>query len=483
MKTFVLAAMALAASALAAPTRAAQPVVALPQWSSDQVRAARPLDPADALVFEVRRTRKTDAGSQTSSETVTLAPTFTLVATADGARLYDRTLCRVLAWSSDKPRLSSVNCHADPGVRMLEVVEREKSKTRDKAQAYWDEAGQGVQSKPAAPLTKSGAEADTQYRLGGEVVVRIAGDAGAMSPAEAGLLVGYLARSGDLHPQVRRDIKARGRLPGRLEIIVGPAGKDRAALTVEISNPRRASVAYPLPAGLAPAVRAQGILGGSPAEQGLQAALLAIEGRSTLHKPSFAELVEQMRKASAAKQQINVMLLYSNMGNQYLTEMAAMTPATRADMTIWVNEALKDTTAARYWVADGIAGGKGTDKQQAANFLANAKFQGLPFGTYRYVTFANIVRGADDVARWDPAILKAMPQPIAANYWTHIAAYPWSSFAYKDVGDTYLQARDEEAAWLAFDLGRAVDPNWRIGPMGALANYETALRTTVPDFF
>ena len=107
----------------------------------------------------------------------------------------------------------------------------------------------------------------------------------------------------------------------------------------------------------------------------------------------------------------------------------------------------------------------------------------MPFGTFRYVTFANLVRVSPGSSKWDPAIFKRMPPALVDDYWTHIAAYPWSANAYKDLGDTYIAAYNMPNAWLAFDLGREVDPNWQDGPMAEVAEYEKRLRLAQPEFF
>jgi hypothetical protein len=76
-----------------------------------------------------------------------------------------------------------------------------------------------------------------------------------------------------------------------------------------------------------------------------------------------------------------------------------------------------------------------------------------------------------------------MPSPLVDNYWVHIAAHPWSSLTYKDAGDAYLQVYDMGDAWLAYDLGREIDPDWRAGTMKALSDFEDQLRATQPDVF
>ena len=76
-----------------------------------------------------------------------------------------------------------------------------------------------------------------------------------------------------------------------------------------------------------------------------------------------------------------------------------------------------------------------------------------------------------------------MPKNLADDYWIHIAAYPWASNAYKDVGDYYFRGYDTPAAWQAYDMGRTIDPNWATGVMASVSKMEDGIRQQFPDFF
>jgi hypothetical protein len=52
-----------------------------------------------------------------------------------------------------------------------------------------------------------------------------------------------------------------------------------------------------------------------------------------------------------------------------------------------------------------------------------------------------------------------------------------------DLAGHYLSAYDPATAWELFDLGRAIDPNWRTGVVGGVAPLEQRLRTDAPDYF
>lgn len=42
---------------------------------------------------------------------------------------------------------------------------------------------------------------------------------------------------------------------------------------------------------------------------------------------------------------------------------------------------------------------------------------------------------------------------------------------------------ETDQAWIAYDLGRAVDPNWRDGVLAAVAEREDDLKVRAPDFY
>ena len=106
----------------------------------------------------------------------------------------------------------------------------------------------------------------------------------------------------------------------------------------------------------------------------------------------------------------------------------------------------------------------------------------LKFGTFRQVTYANLV-SVSDASKWDPTIRAAMPARPQDSYWIHIAAYPWAGNAYGDLGDVLGRQYDVGEAWIAYDLGRAVDPHWRDGVLAAVARREADLKARAPDFY
>lgn len=221
--------------------------------------------------------------------------------------------------------------------------------------------------------------------------------------------------------------------------------------------------------------------------RGVRQALAGIDGTTKLAKPTFDALLASMKDASSQARPSEVVLLFFAMTQQYGSKFSG--PDREAILTEVIplfTKAKADRAAGMLWDINSLAGDQKApgDREAAARFLANAtELDRLPFGTFRYVTYANLFRMTPQAVKWDPAIRDAMPQNLVDNYWTHIAAYPWAGNVYKDLGDTYYAGYDPMNAWLAFDLGRAIDPDWRVGVLSGLAAYEDRLRLAEPDFF
>jgi hypothetical protein len=486
MKTIRRLAMAVTGLALAATAALAD---AAPHWSSDQVRAARPLGPVEALVFEARiEDARAGHRPEVVESVVTLAPTFTHKAYGDRQALDDYALCRTFGWG---PALESHSCYAMPGFRMFELTNRQNlarvipkiaPDTSYDLNPYWDEAELGVTAPDRLSTRRT--DGGLEFRLGETVVVRTEGQAALLTPAEMTLVRRWLAHSALLHPQVRREIASGVALPGHIQSDIR-AAKDLRRQTITISKVRRAQVAYPLPPGLASALRTQE--GARPQDQAVAAALKALDGRPAKPKPSLKTLLDAMGAASRAGRHTEATLLFFNFTQQYAS---ALNGPDRAVVLAQIQAALRaganDPTVSRYMEANRLAGNSKEpgDRQAAARFLAEATaLDALPFGTFRRLTYANLVAGSGDTSKWDPATRAGMPEWLSDNYWIHIAAYPWSANAYSDVGYFHLGQFDPMTAWLAFDLGRSIDPDWRNGAMGNVEGLEGEIRRRAPDFF
>ena len=405
----------------------------------------------------------------------------------------DDALCRSFSWSDGRPGFDSVSCYAVPAFLSAEFYNR---RSLDKVLAgagaklsdqnpYWPEAELSFQDQLQDRLSKRATADGFEYRLGDKIVVRASGRAAELSPAEAQALIRFLARHEHIHPQLRRDLKAGGVLPARLEltqIIMGDAHQQ--ALT--ITNVHRAKAAFPLPAGLTSNLRLNLVRGDTPLARGIAQTLLAIDDRSTIPRPSANALVAAMQQASDHDRELEAISLFLMYTQQYGAQIQGPDhDKILAVLRPILLKAQKDPAAQELVAIQGLAGDAQApgDREAAARFLAQAAvFDPLPFGSFRFVTFANLRRNSANSDKWDPQILKAMPSGTDA-YWTHIAAYPWAGNAFKDIGDAYYENFDTINAWLAFDLGREVDKDWRGGVLKSLSDYEDKLRTTAPDFF
>jgi hypothetical protein len=467
-----------------------------PLWGSDLVRANRPLAPVEAVLFDLHReVTRPGKPRETHDAVVTLAPSFTLVAEGPGRLLEDHALCRTLAWTDGGHAVSNDSCYAAVAVREFEIQNRVllarvvpggKDPALQPIQTLaFSEAELNVTAPGAAPLTARRTAGGMDYLSGTTLVARVEGDAGALSPEETHRLVRFFARDANLHPQARAGLGA-GRLPGRIENEAGLAGGHQV---ITLSHLRRAPVAYPLPAGLPSTVAEAARTGAAPRDRAIARAAAVIAGQTT--KPAAADLIAAMHTASDAGHKLAVALLFLEITQEQgdLFKRAQSDPSARTlanDAAGLFRAVQADPDVAALMDANRLAGSpqeKG-DRQGAARFLAlSHRLDSLAFGTFRYVTYGNLLAASGDIRAWDPAIAKAMPATRTEGYWMHIAAHPWAANAYKDVGDLYLADYDVGAAWAAYDLGRAADPDWRAGVMPSLASYEDQMRAAHPDFF
>ena len=95
----------------------------------------------------------------------------------------------------------------------------------------------------------------------------------------------------------------------------------------------------------------------------------------------------------------------------------------------------------------------------------------------------NLLLVSKDREQWDPALRARLPDSATTCFWRSIAAAPWPANTYHDLGIALLGDYQIDVAWLAFDLGRAIDPTWKGGVMASIADAEQRLEHNLPDFF
>ncbi len=480
-----------------------QPPAVGPTWSSDQVRAARSVAPEQALAFDLRQeTAQPGAPMKVETYHVVLAPDFNYVTSGATHTLDDFQLHRTFIWSDGGRGFANLNGHALPAFRVLELANRKvleailahtgattgKPLAPPNLDPYWREAELGVNETADTPLTPRRNASGTDFLLGSDPVVRTDGHALNLTEADRRPLTRWFALHLPLHPQVRHALTQESALPARMELEAYTLNKKRTT-SVTFSAAMHKPADYPLPARLeADVVPAAVEPGDTVSAAGVRAAIQAIEGHSIRPKPSADEIIAALRAAAAKGRAMEVWLWFNAYVQQYAFKLhGADGPELTRTLGPLIRSAVQDPEVARFNSASTLASnlpGVAGDREGAARYLASAKsLDALPFGTFRYLTFANLVAGSKDVGKWDRSIFAAMPSPLVANDWTHIAAYPWAANAYKDAGDLEIRRFDTPRAWAAFDLGRAVDPDWRSGGMRDVARYEAILEANEPDFF
>jgi len=461
---------------------------AMPYSSSDQIRAARPLGAQEALTIDLTLVG-VGANPAEKRARATLAQTFNHVEMDGTHQLDDYALCRTLSWPEDGG-VVNMNCHAFPffafnelqnRLALAKVIVSAGDKPTVEVAPYWSETGLGVAAPGARPLQVQATQGGVQYLLGSQAAGSISGDLGALSRTEAKALSRFLARHFPMHPQMRADIAGRGRLPTVIEVMqTNPAGQV-VAQRMTLANLRREKAEYPLPAGLPSALRAQVAKDASPRGQALRRALAVVDSGGKDKPPSFESLVGDVR--TGGERPLASLMLFLNLTQQYggrlNADRAALDP-----IRPQIQAFLRDPRAGRFLAANELAGSRNApgDRVAAARFLAEADaLDKMAFGTFRYVTYANLAANSEGSAQWPADIRAKMPERLEDNYWRHIAAYPWASNAYADLANLF--PFDPAAAWLLQDLGRAVDPDWKSGVMGRVAAYEERLRAIAPDFY
>lgn len=461
-----------------------------PHWSADQLRAARDVAPVGALRFHLRRVHIGQKGRTVSDADVVLAPSFTLVKTGARSLLYDHALCRWLSWPSGAGGLASLNCHALPylfGVEMQRRLAPENAAPDAAAQAraIYAAACELHLSAGAADLTRLTQKTGAAYALAGRRVAWTTGAGAALQPDEVHRVVRFLALATPVHPQVRKDVGAAARLPGTIELDgLGPGGNERETLV--FSRIARARSAYPLPAGLAPDLDAA--VGANDADMAaaVRSAVTVLRDPAARPEPTLEALVERGVAAAAARQPTGVVLSYFGAVQLYPESFTTEAGRTRVQpLLARLAEARQDARAEALWQASRLAGDAALtgDRQAAARALLDGVGAGDDPVDFRDVTLGNLLVAAGYREGW-PADLRArLPQTAAPLFWRAVAAAPWPANTYHDLGIALLREDAVDKAWLAFDLGRAVDPHWTAGVMATIADAEQRLERTMPDFF
>jgi hypothetical protein len=464
----------------------AAPTAPHPLWGSDELRAARGLAEEPALLFDVEAETSRKGVVETETFTVTLAPTFTFVDRGASKHLEDHALCRSASWKDGQQKLDHMNCHAMVGFRRIELANRQMIgrvlAAADRRivgdHAYLSEAELGVEAETARRLGVTRTGQKTEARLGGRRVASIEGTAGGVSADETRRVKRFFSRTEPLHPQVRV-LLPTDTLPAVVAFERKGMRFGDEHRVLRISNVRRSNVAYPLPQGFSAELGQAVGDESTPRQQALARASAVLAGEATKPTPDFIEA--ELRAAVEAGRGLHGLLL--------LIELSQLYPdvSLRGDpLMARLSELMRASDdVAQFMTANRLAGDPKAvgDRQAAAHFLTTKAMTSAPFNSFRYVTYANLLSGAGDTKEWDPAIAQSMPKTLVDNYWLHVAAYPWASGAYKDVGDAYFRMYQPQDAWAAYDLGRAIDPNWAKGPMKAIETFELQLRAQEPDFF
>lgn len=468
-----------------------------PAWSSDRIRELRGQGESAALVIRYHSHLKSGVTvDQKISGTVRLWSDVEQVSSDAAERITDYKLCRTFSWTPAATAFDNDSCYADPAFRQLELANRLKINSFLKEatvdgggnlykQGFWIEQEFSIQNQPSDPLTLTKGDDMWLWQVGDEIVAKASVAGLAFAASDRQRIARYFARHIKLHPQIRRDILASGKLPAMLEIHhVGL--DDRSVETINFLSIEQVKLAYPLPAGLTSTTVIEA-RGDSVRAQGLRQSLKAIDGTALPAKTSFEALLADLDKAATNKQALSATLIFFKItqyyGGSILTDAGRKAQLAKVMQN---HKALIGTgEAAALWQISNLAGVKGEepDREAAARYLADAKgLDQLDFGSFRYVTFANLVSKSGNSSSWNRAIFAKMP-PLFDNYWAHIIQYPWSGNTLYDLGNSYLAQYNASDAWRVWDMGKAIDPDWRGGLLANLTQFEQDVKQSQPEFF
>ncbi|MDZ4308729.1 hypothetical protein [Allopontixanthobacter sp.] len=469
-----------------------------PNWSSNRILDLRDQTHDDAIVFDVRSDVRTSVNpAVVTSGIVRLADDFDYVSLGDDRTITDYRHCRVFSWKVSETIFANHSCFAGPAFRKMELqnrlylskvlneVDPKAGQELGFADAIWLEQEFATQVSPSDPLSLLKTENGLEWRFGDQIVATLSQEGFAFDAKERRRFARYLSRHINLHPQVREAILDQGIFPSTIKIVQKNI-EGESVETLSFSPARRRPVGYPLAPDMTSGTveRSQGV---GPQAEGLGRTLSVIDGTTSAQKPTFQELLIAIETQAKVGESLAATLKFLEMTQLYgaqLYAQPAMMDELRRIMPS-VAPLLEAGDGANFWAASNLAGNNGTGKEReaaAAYLIGATSLDELDFGTFRFVTFANLVRSSSDSADWDSASFKRAPS-LTDAYWIHIAAQPWSSNTFKDLGDHHYSQFETFAAWEVWDLGRAIDPDWQGGSMKSLEDFENAIKAAMADCF
>ena len=469
-----------------------------PDWDSNQILEVRGQAKNDMILLNYR-SETTGGGKAPLIDTgiAFLGVDFDHIITNNSQAITDYKFCRVYVWSPSGNIFDNQSCYADPAFRKIELSNRLKlGKILGKVGAknfegigddhsFWLAQEFAVQNSEPKSLTMVESKVNFNWQVSGETVAILSQDGLRFDAHDTKRFARYLARHINIHPQIRQAILDRQILPYKIEIIHRKF-EGASIETISFSSSQRIVSAYPLPPNMSASIFVKSE-GTTAKAVGIKKSLSAIAGTANSIKPSFEELLQKLELQAKLGDSIQTTLTFLKLTQFYGGALFSEKQKMDRLRKIMPDVALQLQTGegAKFMAASNLAGsaGKGNEREVAAAYLADAKnLDELDFGTFRLVTFANLARITTDSAQWDKRIFENVPS-LTDSYWTHIAAHPWASNTFKDLGDTEYSQFNTFAAWDAWDLGKAIDPDWQGGSLKSLVELENKIRTAMPDNF
>lgn len=469
-----------------------------PDWDSDRVLEKRAQSADDAIVIAFRsQTVANKKPVVVKSGTVRLWSDFDQVSIGNNETITDYRFCRVYSWNRAETTFANQSCYAGPAFRKMELRNRLQINKLLKdvgvsdgeiatfEEPFWMEQEFATENAASNPLKLVKTKDGSEWRLGTKTVTKMSTAGLIFFKEDRQRFARYFSRYLNIHPQVRRGILDSGKIPSQI-VIFRRNLEGESTETINFSSMGNAKIKFPLPPRLTSNIVVQSREDTIEA-LGIRKTLEALAGTAQPSRSSFEELLSRLEDAAKQKKSLETTLTFLKITQLYSGALMAEQAKMKQLRSILpsVQPFIGSNEAAQLMQASNLAGSKGAEpaREASALYLAGAEnFDQIDFGTFRYVTFANLVRISQGTEKWDKAIFEKMPS-LTDSYWTHIAAYPWASNAFKDLGDTWYSRFEAFRAWEAWDLGRAVDPDWQRASMQSVAEFEKRIRSAVPDSF
>lgn len=490
----VSAALVLAVSAPApAQERAPDAPIAAPYLNGTQIRALRASGAAEVVRFELSVERQVDGeASALEQRRITLGPNYVDAETAGELRVYDFALDRFFYVGPGDDFLQSLSLYGDVAFRHHEIMNRSFMRqalagtsvaTPITVDQYHVEAELGIETPGIPPVSLGiGRQGRTvTVRRDQEVLAELSLSPRQRAGAAKAMFLRYLAYELPIHPQIMAIISDAATEPQSM-MVEHMVGGTAVRSTFKLGGWETTEGDYPLRATL----RA-----GAPADQSddqlrryLAAVLPLVTGAEP--PPTLAELMAEARLAADALDTVGAVATVFSALQRSLSEINQCIAAGDSACTAiapLLGRLYEDPAAAGVALAVQVDQSDGRAVARAVATLSAIDFDRHHNGPTLNVALANNIVVAKRHQTFDASVLGDKPDDPIELFLRGIEHAPHIANYQKDLADAFHRSFEMPAAWIVFDLARAL-PGRQPGDLLAPVNeYEASLRRAYPAYF